>query len=93
VEWLSLGGRYTQDEFWMQTPHTYSLEVEAYQIRLAREHNERAWLAYYTAMLSKTNKRITLQSLLARSRTTLDTQLISLARWVKATGGKVIRNG
>ena len=61
------------------------------ELRLIREHNERASLAWYTAMLSRTTKRVTLRSLMARTRRSLDEQMVGLIRWVQATGGKVIR--
>lgn len=84
---------YDHESFWDQTPRTLSLTIRAYNERIIDEHNERAWLAWHTAGLSRTKKMPRLESMLAKKptgRPKWEEQLEGLKRWVKATGGKII---
>lgn len=83
---------YDHESFWDQTPRTLSLTFEAYNNRQAREHNQRAWLAWHTAVLSRQKKLDPLSKLLVQkqSRTPMEEQIEGLKRWALATGGRVI---
>ena len=91
VQWLALGERHSQADFWEQTPRTFSLEMEAAEIREVRAHNARVSLAWNTAMLHRA-RRPSYKPLLARTqKDDLRQKLEALARWVAARGGTVIR--
>lgn len=83
---------YDHDSFWDQTPRTLSLTFEAFNEMQVRAHNERAWLAWHTAALSRAKSIGPLSRMLV-SKPVLNTQeeqIEGLKRWVLATGGKVI---
>jgi hypothetical protein len=68
--------------------------LAAREAMLVREHNERAWLAYHIATLSRARKIVPLRDLQVRPRTarqrTWQEQLDALQSWVVATGGKIV---
>jgi hypothetical protein len=53
-----LAAGFTEDEFWSKTPRQIALAYQAREIRLRREHNDRAWLAWHIAALQRTQKRL-----------------------------------
>lgn len=83
---------YDHDAFWDQTPHTLSLTFEVHNDRLINEHNERAWGAWHTAALQRTQRFPQLRDLIMHKQTAavLDQQLEGLKNWVQATGGKIV---
>lgn len=48
--WLEVG--LDEDAFWRSTPRQIERKFAAHNARLAREHNERAWLAWHIAALA-----------------------------------------
>jgi hypothetical protein len=84
---------YDHDAFWDQTPRTLSLTFEAGNENLRMAHNDRAWLAWHVAGLTRSKRMPSLSNLqVARKpmQQPLDEQLEGLKNWVQATGGTVI---
>lgn len=51
TQWIGLG--LSEDDFWRKTPRQIQLHFDGRALALKREHNERAWLAYHVAVLSR----------------------------------------
>lgn len=83
---------YTHETFWDQTPATIRLTIEAATERREAEHNDRAWLAWHIAALTRATRLPSLDKLKAKKQTPVhwEKQLADLKAWVIATGGKVI---
>lgn len=64
--WLEIGQ--DQSQFWQLTPRLVFLTIEAAARRLEREHNDRAWLAWHVAALTRVKKMPKLQSLTVKRR-------------------------
>jgi hypothetical protein len=61
-------------------------------MRLVREYNERAWLAWHIAALTRTQKMPQLSRIQTKVpiQKPWEEQLEDLKTWVVATGGKII---
>jgi hypothetical protein len=87
---------YDHESFWDQTPRTLSLTFDAYQEMQINAHNDRAWLAWHIAGLSRTRKMPNLTKLMMhKPRAMTPTQRIQaqiddLIRWALARGDRVI---
>jgi hypothetical protein len=68
------------------------LIFEAQNIRLMREHNERAWMIWHSEALHRQKRLPAMSTLQARPPIAQDweAQLAELKAWVVATGGKII---
>ncbi|WP_441280504.1 hypothetical protein [Tardiphaga sp. 862_B3_N1_1] len=60
---MSLG--LSEDEFWRKTPRQTARIFKGKAAQLRREHNERAWLAWHTAVIPRQKKIPELKKLLA----------------------------
>jgi hypothetical protein len=82
------------ERFWRSTPRQIEASFKASERRLAREHNERAWLAWHGAALGRSKKMPPLRDLLARTRGAerkgWQQQLAALQAWVVASGGTIV---
>lgn len=65
--------------------------MEARERAMIREHNDRAWLAWHTAVLTRNQKITPLRTLLVRpKKVSWQDQLEGLKAWVVASGGKIV---
>jgi hypothetical protein len=62
--WLSFG--LDDDAFWRKSPRQIVAILKGREAALVREHNDRAWLAYYTAHLPRVKKPMPLRRLQVR---------------------------
>lgn len=53
-------------EFWTKTPRQIFATIKARSIVMMRRHDERAWLAWHVAALTRTKKLPKLHTLLAK---------------------------
>jgi hypothetical protein len=66
------------------------LHFRAAEMRLRREHNSRAWLAWHVAALQRQNKLPAMRNLLvAEPDRKMKQQLAGLRSWVASRGGKI----
>ena len=84
-------------EFWASTPRQVKASLDAASHCFIREHNERAWLAWHVAQLSRMKKMPALKRLLAkqpvRARQTWKEQLEIMEAWGAATQKKELTDG
>jgi len=71
TSWLSLG--LSAAEFWDATPRILHLTFKAHDLRLQREHNDRAWLAWHTAYLHRVTRMPPLSELLFKPQSRAQT--------------------
>ncbi|MBN8959330.1 MAG: phage tail assembly chaperone, partial [Rhizobiales bacterium] len=90
--WVSLG--FDPDQFWRKTPREIRLILDARSAASEREHNERAWLAWHIAALSRAKVMPKIDKLMAKPKPTLQTweQQLAIVRQLNAAfGGSVVR--
>lgn len=83
------------DVFWRKTPREVSLIVEGRSRFLEREHNDRAWLAWHIAALSRIKRMPKLDRMMLRPTKekpqTWEQQLQIVMQLNAAFGGKVVK--
>jgi hypothetical protein len=85
-------------DFWRRTPKELSWKIEAQQDIFARQHNERAWLAWHIGALVRAQKKYPrLDSMLVNTkprqlrRVTSDQLYEQIKAWHLARGGKIVK--
>lgn len=79
------------DAYWTKTPREVVLIFSGKAAQFTREHNERAWLAWYTAALPRFKKFPQLRKLMIRERNSQSPeQMLAIAKqWTLLLGGEV----
>ena len=87
-QWVSLG--FDLESFWDQTARTIQIAYEGAIERRRLEHNDRAWLAWHVAAMSRGKRLPALRTLMQKRRPTVEETTAGLAAWVLRHGGQVI---
>jgi hypothetical protein len=75
---------FTPEEFWESTPREAEARIRGAVMRLEREHDGRAWLAWHTAYLPSAKRRPKLKDLMTKRkprRQTVEEQIAIAKQW------------